>query len=45
MVVVLQMAFILRISSCEIVVRLCTTMVIPEGVGVADGVDPEDVLL
>ncbi len=41
----LQMALILRISSCETVVRLSTTGVIPEGVGVADGIDSEDVLL
>jgi hypothetical protein len=27
------------------VVRLCATGVIAEGVGVADGVDPKDVLL
>jgi hypothetical protein len=39
------MALILRMSSGEIVVRLCTAGVIPEGVGVADGVNPEDVLL
>ncbi len=39
------MALILRISSWEIVVRLCTTGVIPEVVVVADGVNPEDVLL
>jgi hypothetical protein len=39
------MALILRISSCEAVVRLCTIRVIPESVGVADGVNPEDVLL
>jgi hypothetical protein len=42
---VLQMALILRMSSCKTVVRLSTTGVIPEGVGVADGVNPEDVLL
>ncbi len=41
----LQMKLILRMSSCEIVVRLCATGEIPEGVGVADGVDTEDVLL
>ncbi len=41
----LQMALILKMSSCETVVRLSTTGVIPEGVGVADGVNPEDVLL
>jgi hypothetical protein len=44
-VLVLQMASILRMSFCELVVRLCTTGMIPEGVGVADGVNPEDVLL
>ncbi len=42
---VLQMALILRMSSCETLVRLSTTGVIPEGVGVADGINPEDVLL
>jgi hypothetical protein len=39
------MALILRVSSCEIVVRLCTTGVIPKGVGVTDGVNHEDILL
>jgi hypothetical protein len=42
---VLQMTLILRMSSCEILVSLCATGVIPEGVGVADCIDPEDVLL
>ncbi len=41
----LQMTLILRMSSCEILVSLCATGVIPEGVGVADCIDPEDVLL
>ncbi len=39
------MVLILRMSSCEIVVRLCTTGVIPEGVGVAYCVNSEDVFL
>ncbi len=37
-VLVLQMTLILRMFSCEIVVRLCAT-------GVKPGVNPEDVLL